>query len=160
LGHGWGRGVGKQASKQASKALLSLSGEELERGKYGGAPLLCCWRELVLRSRNHVAAPSSLRSLHLRCISCYAGTLGLLWHASRASGKRKMARGWGQAPPRHSCNSHKPTSKTRWRDPRCVANNEHGSMGSWEKPWVSMGARGGTRGGSKLVNHMDSRSRD
>jgi hypothetical protein len=52
LGHGWERGVGKQASK----ALLSLSGEELERGKYGGGPVV-----VVLLARIGVAVPEPCR---------------------------------------------------------------------------------------------------
>lgn len=137
---GGGRGGG-----HASKALLSLSGQELERGKYGGGPVV------VVLARIGVAVPepcrccppSSLRSLHLRCISCHAGDVGVaLAHASRVGGPGQNGSRLGPSSTETLLQfPQNPPAKRAGAIHDAVANSEeHGSMESWE---ASHGCRRG-----------------
>lgn len=141
---GGGRGGG-----HASKALLSLSGQELERGKYGGGPVV------VVLARIGVAVPepcrccppSSLRSLHLRCISCHAGDVGVaLAHASRVGGPGQNGSRLGPSSTETLLQfPQNPPAKRAGAIHDAVANSEeHGSMESWE---ASHGCRRGWHSG-------------
>lgn len=106
---GWGEGGGPD--KQAERC-SRFRGRSWKGGNTEAAPLLWCWRESALRSRNHVELSTAPQVRCVRCIfaasAAMLGTLGLLWHTPAGSeAQGKMARGWGRAPPRHSCNSHK-----------------------------------------------------
>lgn len=132
----------------ASKALLSLSGQELERGKYGGGPVV------VVLARIGVAVPEPCRCCpQVRCVRCIfaasaamLGTLGLLWHTPAGSeAQGKMARGWGRAPPRHSCNSHK-THQQNALARSTMQSPTARSMAAWKAGKPAMGVVGGRRG--------------
>lgn len=138
-----GTWVGEGRTSKQNVALAFGAGAG--KGEIRKRPRCCGVGEnWLLRSRNHVALPPSalrsLRSLHLRCISCHAGTSGLLWRTPAGSeAQGKMARGWGRAPPRHSCNSHKTHQQNALA--RSTMQSPAASMAAW-KAGKGHGCRG------------------
>lgn len=91
--------------------------------------------------------PSSLRSLHLRCISCHAGNVGVaLADASRVGGPGQNGSRLGPSSTETLLQfPQNPPAKRAGAIHDAVANSGHGSMESWEVPWVFGGRRLETR---------------
>lgn len=156
----WDMGGGG-ADKQAERC-SRFRGRSWKGGNTEAAPLLWCWRELV------VAVPEPCRCPQVRCVRCvrciFAASAAMLgrWGCSgaRQQGRRPRAKWLEVGVELHRDTPAiptKPTSKTRWRDPRCSRQQRAWQYGKLGRA-MGVGAPGG--GGSKLVNHMDSRSRD
>lgn len=140
-----GTWVGEGGADTQAKRCSRFRGRSWKGGNTEAAPLLWCWRELVSRSRNHVAAAPQVRCV--RCIfaasAAMLGTLGLLWHTPAGSeAQGKMARGWGRAPPRHSCNSHK-THQQNALARSTMQSPTARSMAAWKAGKPAMGVVGG-----------------
>lgn len=161
----WDMGGGRGADTQA-KRCSRFRGRSWKGGNTEAAPLLWCWRELVSRSRNHVAAAPQVRCV--RCIfaasAAMLGTLGLLWHTPAGSEARAKWLEVGAELHRDTpAIPTKPTSKTRWRDPRCSRQQrgawQHGKLGS--QPWVSSGVALGEARNSSItwIQDLETESR-
>lgn len=155
MGHGWGKG-GRTRKQSVALAFGAGAG----KGEIRRRPRCCGVGE------NWCRGPGTMSLLPPKFAAFAASSLHQLpcwgrWGCSgtRQQGRRPRAKWLEVGAELHRDTPAiptKPTSKTRWRDPRCSRQQrgawQHGKLGS--QPWVSSG------GGSKLVNHMDSRSRD